>query len=150
MGVDIIRGKMGISYYVKDRLGVVFFVEKVFISGLVEFEVRYDGKKGNVYLLMVVIILVVVFGMKKIKEKIGLDGEEKEDLYVMWSVFVLEIVELKKFGGYGWKVKLVVGWSLEREVSDGVELRMSRGEVYKIMVILLRDELFNWLIVVGG
>ncbi|KAK4675097.1 hypothetical protein QC764_501400 [Podospora pseudoanserina] len=150
VGADTIRGKMGISHHAKDRLGVVPPAEKVPISGPVEFEARYDGKKGNVYLSTAATIPVVAFGTKKTKEKIGPDGEEKEDLHAMWSVPVSEIVELKKLGGYGWKAKLVVGWSLEREVSDGLELRTSRGEVYKITAIPLRDELFNRLIAVGG
>lgn len=150
VGADTIRGKMGISHHAKDRLGVVPPAEKVPISGPVEFEARYDGKKGNVYLSTAATIPVVAFGTKKTKEKIGPDGEEKEDLHAMWSVPVSEIIELKKLGGYGWKAKLVVGWSLEREVSDGLELRTSRGEVYKITAIPLRDELFNRLIAVGG
>ncbi|KAK0664538.1 hypothetical protein QBC41DRAFT_328480 [Cercophora samala] len=150
VGADTIRGKMGISHHAKDRLGVVPPAEKVPISGPVEFEARYDGKKGNVYLSTAATIPVVAFGTKKTKEKIGPDGEEKEDLHAMWSVPVSDIVELKKLGGYGWKAKLVVGWSLEREVSDGLELRTSRGEVYKITAIPLRDELFNRLIAVGG
>lgn len=29
---------------------------------------------------------------------------------------------IKKLGGLGWKAKLVVGWALDREVADGIEI----------------------------
>ncbi|KAK4186270.1 hypothetical protein QBC35DRAFT_533470 [Podospora australis] len=148
VGADNLRAKVG-SHHAKDRLGAVPPSDKLPISGPVEFEARYDGKKGNVYLSTAATVPVVAFGLKEpSKEKIG--GEVKEDLHPLWSVPVADIVELKKIGGYGWKAKLVVGWSLERDVTDGLEITTHDGKTYKIMAVPLRDELFNRLIAMGG
>ena len=61
-----------------------------------------------------------------------------------------DIMELKKVGGYGWKAKLVVGWALNREVADGLEIVDRKGNVIKLTAMPLRDELFNRLVAMGG
>jgi hypothetical protein len=68
----------------------------------------------------------------------------------VWSVPVADVAEIRKIGGYGWKAKLVVGWSMEREVKDGLVIRTVAGEEHKITAVPLRDELFNRLVAVGG
>lgn len=68
----------------------------------------------------------------------------------MWSIAIADIAELKKVGGLGWKAKLVVGWALEREVADGMEILDRQGNQYAITAMLLRDELFNRLVAMGG
>jgi hypothetical protein len=74
----------------------------------------------------------------------------REDVHPVWSVAVADVVEVKKIGGYGWKAKLVVGWSMEREVKDGMVIGTVGGEEYKITAVPLRDELFNRLVAMGG
>lgn len=148
VGADNLRAKVG-SHHAKDRLGAVPPSSKVPISGPVEFEARYDGKKGNIYLSTAATVPVVAFGLKEpTTEMIG--GEEKDDLHPLWSVPLADIVELKKLGGYGWKAKLVVGWSLERDVTGGLEIVTNEGQSYRIMAVPLRDELFNRLVAMGG
>lgn len=57
---------------------------------------------------------------------------------------------LKKLGGLGWKAKLVVGWALDRELADGVEIVDKNDNHYIVTAMVLRDELFNRLIAMGG
>lgn len=52
--------------------------------------------------------------------------------------------------GLGWKSKLVVGWALDREVADGLEIVDKLGNHYLVTAMVLRDELFNRLIAMGG
>ncbi|KAK3314334.1 hypothetical protein B0H66DRAFT_568264 [Apodospora peruviana] len=147
IGTDTVRAKAG-SHHAKDRLGVVPPPTEVPVSGPVEFKARYEGKKGNIYLSTTATPPMLAFSTKETHEKIA--GHERDDLHPIWSIPVSEIVELKKIGGYGWKAKLVVGWSLDREVKDGLEIVTERGERYKVTALPLRDELFNRVIAMGG
>ena len=90
----------------------------------------------------------LAFGARETHERIA--GRERDDLHPLWTIAVADIVELKKIGGYGWKAKLVVGWSLEREVKDGLEITTADGRRFKITALPLRDELFNRLIAMGS
>lgn len=54
------------------------------------------------------------------------------------------------WSGLGWKAKLVVGWALDREVADGLEIVDKLGNHYVVTAMVLRDELFNRLIAMGG
>lgn len=56
------------------------------------------------------------------------------------------LFRLKKIGGLGWKSKLVVGWALDREVADGLEIVDKKDNHYIVTAMVLRDELFNRLI----
>ncbi|KAK0718053.1 hypothetical protein B0T26DRAFT_676273 [Lasiosphaeria miniovina] len=120
----------------------------VAISEPVEFNARYNGKKGYVYLTTSSTIPAIGFSTKEKREQIG--STLRQDLHPIWSMAIPDIVELKKVGGYGWKARLLVGWSLEREVADGLEIKTATGEVHKITALPLRDELFNRLIAIGG
>ncbi|KAK3987360.1 hypothetical protein QBC44DRAFT_331635 [Cladorrhinum sp. PSN332] len=144
VGADTLRAKTVGGHHARDRLGAVPAAEKVPISGPVEFEGRYEGKKGQVVLSTMGTVPMVAFVEDKKKNK----GDD--DLHAIWSVPVAGVVELVKIGGFGWKSKLVVGWSLEREVNDGLIIRDERGGEYKVMALPLRDELFNRLISMGG
>lgn len=141
---DTIRAKTLGGHHARDRLGAVPPAEKVPISVPVEFEARYEGKKGQVVLSTMGTVPMVAFVEEKHKRR------DDGDLHAIWSVPVADIVELVKVGGYGWKSKLVVGWSLEREVNDGLIIRDDKGGEYKVMALPLRDELFNRLISMGG
>ncbi|KAK0713424.1 hypothetical protein B0T26DRAFT_873588 [Lasiosphaeria miniovina] len=147
IGTDKVRAKIG-SHHARDRLGAVPPVNNVAISGPVDFNARYNGKKGHVYLTTSSTIPAIGFSTKETREQIG--NALREDLHPIWSVAIADIVELKKVGGYGWKARLVVGWSLEREVADGLEIKTATGEVHKVTALPLRDELFNRLIAIGG
>jgi hypothetical protein len=71
-------------------------------------------------------------------------------LQPVWSVPVAEITELRKIGGLGWKAKLVVGWALDREIADGIEILDKQGNSYILTAMVLRDELFNRLAAIDG
>lgn len=82
--------------------------------------------------------------------KSDLERIEAEHVHPAWSVAVADIMELKKVGGYGWKAKLVVGWSMGKEVADGLEITTKGGDKIKVTACPLRDELFNRLVAMGG
>lgn len=147
MGTDAARAKAG-SGKAKDRLGVVPRPGQDLTSGPVDFAARYKGHKGHVYITTKSTIPALSFSTDSTIEKIG--SQDREDLHPQWSIAVADIVELKKFGGYGWKAKLVVGWSLGREVADGLEIITRGGDVVRVTAIPLRDELFNRLVSMGG
>ena len=74
----------------------------------------------------------------------------KSDDKPEFAVSIPEIRELKKVGGLGWKSKLVVGWSMDRNVIDGLSIVTSKGEEWHLTAVQLRDELFNRLAAMGG
>ncbi|KAL8359283.1 hypothetical protein RB601_007945 [Gaeumannomyces tritici] len=169
IGTDTVRAKVLGSRHAKERLGVVppKRAEADVTSGPVEFKARHGGRKGHVYLGTAATPAVVAFstethnslatevtgggGVKgNHEEQQQQGGDDKGMVHAMWSVAVSDIVELKKFGGYGWKAKLLVGWSLERKVEDGLEIKTTDGKSYRITACPLRDELFNRLISMGG
>lgn len=147
-GTDAARAKTG-SSKAKDRLGVVPHLRgHDRISGPVDFKARYKGKRGHVFITAKSTIPAVAFSTDSTIEKIG--SQDREDLHASWSVAVADIMELKKFGGYGWKAKLVAGWALGREVADGLEITTRSGDVLRVTAVPLRDELFNRLVAMGG
>ena len=135
----------------KNRLGVIPPRDEVATSGPVEFEARWEGKKGRVLLSgSGASVPVVAFVEGERSGTVEIAGEERVDLKAVWTVAVGDVVELRKIGGYGWKAKLVVGWSMEREIKDGLVIRTARGEEYKVTALPMRDELFNRLVAIGG
>lgn len=148
VGTDAARAKATGSSKAKDRLGVVARQNEDRVSGPVDFKARYKGHKGHVYITTKATIPAVAFSTDSTIEKIG--SQEREDLHPSWSIAVADIVELKKFGGYGWKTKLVVGWALEREVTDGLDILTRSGDKLRVTAVPLRDELFNRLVAMGG
>lgn len=147
IGTNSVRAAVG-SKAARDRKGVVPPPNSTPVSGPVEFEARYDGKKGHIYLSIAASVPVIAFGSKETMETIGV--QKRDDLHPVWSVAVADITELKKVGGYGWKAKLVVGWSLDREVKDGLEIGTADGKRFKITAVPLRDEMFNRLVAMAG
>lgn len=144
IGTDTIKAKAG-SGKAKDRLGVI--PRHQHIDGPVDFQARHKGHKGRVFISTKATIPAVAFSTDV---KSDLDEIESDHVHPAWSVAVADIVELKKFGGYGWKAKLVVGWSTGKEVADGLEITTSKGDRIKITACPLRDELFNRLVAMGG
>ncbi|KAI1751024.1 hypothetical protein F4782DRAFT_506501 [Xylaria castorea] len=142
---DAARAKAG-SRPAKNRLGVVPPAKAELLSGPVDFKGRYDGRKGRVYIATKSTIPAVGFSTDVTSTSADGGGE----LHPRWSIAIGDIKELKKIGGYGWKAKLVVGWSLGREVNDGLEITDRLGNVKRITALPLRDELFNRLVAIGG
>lgn len=77
------------------------------------------------------------------------DMAEKARPTPAFSVQIDDIVSLKKLGGLGWKGKLVVGWALEGEIADGIEIETKDGHRYAVTALPRRDELFNRLAALG-
>ncbi|CAJ2508505.1 Uu.00g135310.m01.CDS01 [Anthostomella pinea] len=144
---DAARAKIG-SHHARNRLGATLRVKEDLVSGPVDFKARYKGHKGNVYITTKSTIPAVAFSTDATIEKIGSD--DREDLHPQWTVAIGDIRDLKKIGGFGWKAKMVVGWTLGREVADGLEITDRTGTVRRITAVPLRDELFNRLIAIGG
>ncbi|KAK8044069.1 hypothetical protein PG993_004093 [Apiospora rasikravindrae] len=147
MGADTVRAKAG-SSHAKHRLGAAPKPSDDLLSGPVDFQARYKGHKGHVYISTKATIPAVAFSTDNTVEKIG--SVDREDLHPKWSIPVSDLRELKKIGGYGWKYRMLVGWSLSREIADGIELTDRLGTTYKLTALPLRDELFNRLIAMGG
>lgn len=148
LGADHVKAKVAGNEHSKQRLGVVRRSKENRLSGPVDFKCRYDGKKGHAYIATKATIPCIGFSLDK--DITNDDGVLIDQLAPVWSVAVADIKEMKKLGGLGWKSKLVVGWALDREVADGLEIIDKLGNSYVITAMILRDELFNRLVAMGG
>lgn len=151
LGADHVKAKVG-SEPSKQRLGVVPRDRTQHLSGPVVFKCRHHGKRGHAYISSKETIPCIGFSLDKSMAKSEATTLEKSDeaLNPVWSVAIADIAELKKMGGLGWKAKLVVGWALDREVADSLEIIDRRGNSYTVTAMILRDELFNRLVAMGG
>lgn len=148
LGADHLKAKAG-SEPAKSRLGAVVKDKESDLTGPVDFASRYHGKKGHAYISTKATIPCLGFSLDKSIADQGSLGRE-DQLHPMWSVAIADIKEIKKVGGLGWKAKLVVGWALDREIADGIEIVSKTGETWKMTAMVLRDELFNRLVAMGG
>ena len=149
LGADRLKAKVG-SEHAKERLGVIPDDRESQLSGPVDFNCRYHGKRGSAYISASATIPCISFTADKSAIKhTKLNGVD-DHLHPIWSVAINDIKELKKVGGLGWKAKLVVGWALDREVADGIEIVDKQGNSWVLTAMVLRDELFNRLIAMGG
>ncbi|KAF2723139.1 hypothetical protein K431DRAFT_337691 [Polychaeton citri CBS 116435] len=149
LGADHLKAKAG-SGHSRDRLGVIPRNPTNKLSGPVDFVCRFHGKRGHAYISTVSTIPCVSFSLDKITDKKSDMLKEENQLHPVWSVAVADMKELKKVGGLGWKAKLVVGWALDREVADGLQIVDKLGNTWHLTAMVLRDELFNRLIALGG
>lgn len=149
LGADRFKAKIG-SEHAKQRLGVIPSSREDNLSGPVDFKCRYHGKRGHAYISTRATIPCVSFALDKSVGKTGTLDKTDDELHPVWSVAVADIKELKKVGGLGWKAKLVVGWALDREVADGIEIVDKQGNHWALTAMVLRDELFNRLVAMGG
>ncbi|EME41245.1 hypothetical protein DOTSEDRAFT_73607 [Dothistroma septosporum NZE10] len=147
LGADHIKAKAG-SQVSKQRLGVIPGKSDNKLSGPIDFKCRYHGKKGHAYIATKATIPCVGFSVDK--NIVAQSGDLDDELRPVWTVAIADIKELKKIGGLGWKSKLVVGWATGREVADGLEIIDKRGNSWIITAMVLRDELFNRLVAMGG
>ncbi|KZT00031.1 uncharacterized protein LAESUDRAFT_709421 [Laetiporus sulphureus 93-53] len=175
LGIDHIKAKMG-SEAAKRRLGAVPEDEdKVITSdgptgsrvgvgdGPTTYAARMHGKRGYVVLVTSAASPFLSFVWEKdLKRNLASiaktvaaavkagPGPEPEVPPGVFTIALKEVGGLRKVGGYGWKGKMVIGWALQREVVDGLEIEDEAGEKRVLTAIKGRDELFNRLIAVGG
>lgn len=135
LGTDRFKAEMG-SKHSKNRLGIIPKTPTP-TTGPVDFKARYKGKRGTVYISTRATIPCIGF-------------TSGSDVDPVWTVAIGDIKELRKMGGLGWKAKLVVGWALNREIADGLEITDREGNKWSLTAIALRDELFNRLVAMGG
>ncbi|KAJ6562425.1 hypothetical protein B0H19DRAFT_943738 [Mycena capillaripes] len=147
LGADQLKAKAG-SETAKRRLGVLPRHREM--TGPVDFACRYKGKKGHAYIATKATIPCVAFSSDDKITALGSSGRTESDLNPIWSIAVGDIAEIRKVGGFGWKARLVVGWALDREIADGLEIVTRRQEVFSVTAMVLRDELFNRLVAMGG
>ncbi|KAF3227119.1 hypothetical protein TWF106_010607 [Orbilia oligospora] len=165
LSTDRIKAQVG-SEHAKQRLGILPKEKEIPPMGPVDFPARMHGKKGSIYITTSAVTPCVSFAFKsksdQVKEIMSSDNGEKQtmattsgealegpDLKPVWTVAINEIKEVRKLGGLGWKGKLIVGWALEKTVTDGLEIIDRRGNKYVATAITLREELFNRLVSMG-
>ncbi|KAK4570539.1 profilin, required for normal timing of actin polymerization in response to thermal stress [Recurvomyces mirabilis] len=150
LGADHLKAKVAGSTHAKQRLGVIPSDRSSNLSGPVDFKCRYNGKRGHAYISTRATIPCVSFSLDKNIATEGTEDRGDAELHPVWSIAVADVKEVKKVGGLGWKAKLVVGWALDREVADGVEIVDRMGDTFVLTAMVLRDELFNRVIAMGG
>ncbi|KAF8247893.1 hypothetical protein K440DRAFT_550127 [Wilcoxina mikolae CBS 423.85] len=138
LSTDPIKASAG-SKAAQNRLGAVPSASaEPPSSGPVVFPCRHHGKKGVLYIITSAASPCVSFSYEKHQDK------------PEFVVAIPEIREIKKVGGLGWKSKLVVGWSMDRNVVDAIEIVDKDGKEWLLTAVHLRDELFNRLVAMGG
>ncbi|MCJ1312668.1 hypothetical protein MMC25_006344 [Agyrium rufum] len=166
LGLDKVRAAAG-NKHAQNHLGILPKDNAAYPSGPVDFKARYKGKKGWVYISTSATIPCVSFSthQQDVNEDTAIvtagarknthtdeydERERNKKLKPVLSIPIAEIRELKKFGGLGWKAKIVVGWATDRSVADGIEIVDVRGERWRFTAVPLREELFNRLVSLGG
>lgn len=112
---DHAKAKIANSMPAKNRLGAVVDTEKVSEApqGPKNFAARYKGTKGA----------AVVVDNINVQGAVGpVLRWKSEDGKLAWDIPVEDIVEVEKMGGFGWKGKMLVGWSLDKQVVDAVKV----------------------------
>ena len=160
---DNLRAAVG-SSHAKDHLGILpKRGAKKSVEGPVEFKGRYKGKKGAVYIDSSIsppspstggVACPCVYFTKSLSpeqdESLLETVQNKKASNPDWAFAVTDISEIKKFGGLGWKAKIVVGWATEKEVKEGIEIITKDGQKHRVTAMRERDELFNRLVSMGA
>ena len=139
ISVDKVRAKTG-SESAKNRVGAAAPREEPPVAGPVEFTCRYRGERGFVYLTTDSVSPALCFCKRT---------PASPTVQPDWIIPVSEIVTLNKYSGYGAKAKLLAGWALEDEITDGLEVVDGMGRGWLVTALSRRDELFNRLCAVG-
>ncbi|KAI9802475.1 MAG: hypothetical protein M1825_002860 [Sarcosagium campestre] len=145
LGADRLKAAAG-SDHARHRKGVLPRPDLP-RSGPVDFQARFNGKRGRVHLSTAATIPLISFTPEPTSTA---KSGEAESLKAPFSIAIADIAEVQKVGGFGWKAKLVVGWALDREIADGLAIVDVSGNRTVLTAIPLRDELFNRLIAMGG
>lgn len=67
-----------------------------------------------------------------------------------WTLQASDIIELKKHDGLGLKAKVAVGWAMEADVKDGLEIKDRFGKAYILTALSQRDQAFRRLCAIGN
>lgn len=121
-------------------------------AGPVAFPCRHHGKRGTLFIVPTTASPCVAF-VREHRHHRPLDSShcsDDRDGAAEFTVAVNDIREIRKVGGLGWKTKLMVGWSMDREVVDGIDLADRHGAHWQLTAVPMRDELFNRLIALGS
>ena len=154
---DSARAALG-SGHAKEKLGILptkSELKRKPTEGPVEFKGRCNGKKGAVYVDSSVSPATANGHPESpcVYFTTDLDGDEIVESIapksMQWSLAIKDIAELKKVGGLGWKGRILVGWSTDREVKDSIWIVDKTGKQYKATALAQRDELFNRLVAMG-
>lgn len=129
MKADQIRAKTG-RQSAKNRIGVI--PRKQGPSnreqGPWSFKARSDGKDGQLHI--------------NSNRTVSFNND--------WTLHARDIKELKKHDGLGLKTKVVVGWAMEADVKDGLEIKDHFGKAYILTAVSQRDQAFRRLCAIGG
>lgn len=125
------------AHHAKERLGAVNYNGNDPDVGPVRFEARYKGKRGFAYITETSTTPALSWSPSS-------DGARPS-----WTILVSDIQVLRKVGGLAWPSKIVIGWSMHRQIVDGLVIEVAGGAEYHLTAILVRDELFNRLIALG-
>ncbi|KAI1038315.1 hypothetical protein LB505_007857 [Fusarium chuoi] len=145
IGVNKIRAKTG-TVSAKNRVGAASTREQPSIAGPVEFTCRWQGEKGFVYLTTDTAVPHLCFSRRSVGDS---DDSSDHEVLPAWTIPVNGIITLNKYSGYGAKAKLLAGWALESDITDGLEIVESDGKSYLITAMARRDQLFNRLCAIG-
>lgn len=140
-GINRVKASAG-SETSKQRLGILpASGERGYEDGPSDFVARYHGKKGLILIVTSAASPCVSFSQ---------ESDINKEVKPIFTIALSEITELKKVGGLGWKGKLIVGFALNRDVTDGILITNKAGESFTMTAIPRRDELFNRLLALGG
>lgn len=174
LGANRVKAEAGFNH-ARQRVGVVkkdLGTEAVG-DGPASFRGRYRGKKGLVLISTTATTPCVSFEKEwpahakaalSAASALKNDDDNEEDSKAtqalkkaadkarpspLFSIAIDEIVSCRKLGGLGFKGKLLVGWSLESAVADGIEIITEDGQTHVITALPRRDEVWNRLVSMG-
>lgn len=152
IGVDHLKASIPagrIAEPAKMRRGVVGSKSEARESdGPTTFEGRHHGNKGLIVISTSATPPAVSFVKNFHSSKATMDGLRAAPEPI-FTIAVADIASVKKIGGFGWKGKAVVGWSLNTEVADGIEIVSKTGVKEILTAVPRRDEVFNRIIAVS-
>lgn len=152
VNIDKLRAKAG-KEGSKNRYGVVPAQRHPHVVGPVEFDARYQGQKGFIYINTnnATGRAIIEFNKESKFEKVGGVGVNHHDSTAkpLWTLAVDDIAEMRKHSGYGYRSKLTVGWALDKELNDSLGITDKTGESRAVTAIPRRDALFNRLLSIG-
>lgn len=134
---DKVKATAG-AKHARNRLGAVKGRTPWPERGPVVFPSRCKGKKGYAMITSTATTPAISW------------TSDLDDVKPLWTTTIADIAELKKVGGLGWKSKIIVGWSMGREIVDGLVIKTKEGDELQLTAIATRDDLFNRLIAMGS
>ncbi|KAM3430335.1 hypothetical protein MY4824_007747 [Beauveria thailandica] len=137
LAADRVKAFAG-DHHAKERVGVIKQSAASPDVGPVRFEARYKGKKGFAYVTETSTTPALSWSR---------DGDSAAA--PAWTVLISDVKAIKKVGGFAWPSKMVIGWSLKKQVVDGLVIETEDGSEYHMTAVLTRDEVFNRLIAMG-